>query len=107
MFTVPATVPSVFHRPVLDPKYNTPLKGVNELGYRGYNAAVRSEASTVPVAVPSLFQKSLACWSSFAEKYSSPLKLNRWLGFEPLFPFGWMSLTIWVPAAVPLLFHSS
>ena len=65
-----------------------------------------SFTSTVPAAVPSLFQSSVPFVRSDALKYSVPLTFVRYEGYEEPEPVT-MSFTSTVPAAVPLLFHNS
>ncbi len=66
-----------------------------------------SFTSTVPAAVPSVFQSSAPFTPSLAWKYRTPLRTVKPYGQELAPAAVLMSFTSTVPAAVPSLFQSS
>src|SRR5262245_24181779 len=92
-------------------KKRWPPETVSDAGFEWVLPGLMSLTRTVPAAVPSLFHSSWPLVPLEAEKNNVPLTfVSSWtFELEPyeLPPPGRMSLTRTVPAAVPLLFHSS
>ena len=95
--------------PSLALKNNVPFMFTKSLGMELTDPGLMSLTSTVPSSVPSLFHNSTPFSPSLAPKKSVPFtKLvdKEVVPKDPDEP-GLMSLTITVPASVPLLFHNS
>src|SRR5204862_328845 len=87
-------------------KKSLPPTAVSSCGFELSGPGLMSPTSTVPAAVPSLFQSSRPFVGSEAAKKSVPFVFARSPGKEWPLP-GLMSLTSTVLAAVPSLFQSS
>src|SRR5947208_13799860 len=109
-FTRPAELPSAQRSvPVFGSvaaKKSLPPTAVSSCGFELSGPGLMSPTSTVPAAVPLLFQSSRPVVGSKAAKKSVPFTFVRPSGEESPGP-GLMSLTSTVPAAVPSLFQSS